>query len=407
MRYIFLIIFAPLFLQANPLQDAINRAKPNAVIELGNGVYKGDIIINKPLKIIGKKGAKVIIKNSGNGTIITIKSSNVLLQNLTIKSSGHRKEVLDSGIKGEGINNITIKNCHIEDVLYGINLSSVRNLRIISNFISSKDEKRPLRGDGIKLWYAKNVLIKNNIIQKVRDTHIDRSSNIIIKNNKYIDNRFAIHFEYSEKIYIEDNFFQYNDVGILTEATKDIKTLNNKLLSGKGTARIAIVLKGGSNILVEKNIIKYNAKGLYVDAKPSKLKKTKRYIISNEISYNLEALHFHAIIANNVIKYNKIHDNLEDVVKDIIGYKNVNNVVEYNYWGAYMGFDRDQDNIGDTPYIIKRYMDKLWSYDNKIKFFYGSVVIALANFLCEIAPFSEPEFILEDKKPIFKPMSQE
>ena len=402
MRYSFLLFFTSILLYANALQDAIDKAKPNAVIELGSGIYQGDITINKPLKIIGKKGAKVIIKNSGIGTIITIKSSNVLLQNLTIKSSGHRKEVLDSGIKGEGINNITIKNCHIEDVLYGINLSSVKNLKIISNFISSKDEKRPLRGDGIKLWYTTNVTIKNNTIQKVRDTHIDRSNNIIIKDNKYTDNRFAIHFEYSKNITIENNFFQYNDVDILTEATKNLKILNNKLLSGKGTARIGVVLKGGSNILVENNIIKYNAKGLYVDAKPSKLKKTKRYIISNEISFNLEALHFHAIIANNVIKYNKIHDNLEDVVKDIIGYKNVNNIVEYNYWGAYRGFDRNHDNIGDTPYIIKRYMDKLWSYDNKIKFFYGSVVIALANFLCEIAPFSEPEFILEDKKPIFK-----
>ncbi len=402
MRYYFLLFFTSILLYANALQDAIDKAEPNAIIELGSGIYQGDITINKPLKIIGKKGAKVIIKNSGIGTIITIKSSNVLLQNLTIKSSGHRKEVLDSGIKGEGINNITIKKCHIEDVLYGINLSSVKNLKIISNFISSKDEKRPLRGDGIKLWYATNVTIKNNTIQKVRDTHIDRSNNIIIKDNKYLDNRFAIHFEYSKNITIENNFFQYNDVDILTEATKNLKILNNKLLSGKGTARIGVVLKGGSNILVENNIIKYNAKGLYVDAKPSKLKKTKRYIISNEISFNLEALHFHAIIANNVIKYNKIHDNLEDVVKDIIGYKNVNNVVEYNYWGAYRGFDRNHDNIGDTPYIIKRYMDKLWSYDNKIKFFYGSVVIALANFLCEIAPFSEPEFILEDKKPIFK-----
>ncbi len=402
MRYLFLLIVTSFILYANSLQNAINQAKPNSTIELGSGVYKGDIIINTPLQIIGKKGAKVIIKNSGKGTIITIKSSNVLLQNLTIKSSGHRKEVLDSGIKGEGINNITIKNCHIEDVLYGINLSTAKNLKIISNFISSKDETRPLRGDGIKLWYAKNVLIKNNTIKKVRDTHIDRSSNIIIKDNKYFDNRFAIHFEYSKKIYIENNFFQYNDVDILTEATKDLKILSNKLLSGKGSARIAIVLKGGKNILVENNIIKFNTKGLYVDDKPSRLTKIKRHIISNEISFNLEAIHFHAIIANNVIKYNKIHDNLEDVVKDIIGYKNINNIVEYNYWGAYQGFDRNYDNIGDTPYIIKRYMDKLWSYNNKIKFFYGSTVIALANFLCEIAPFSEPEFILEDKKPIFK-----
>ena len=80
----------------------------------------------------------------------------------------------------------------------------------------------------------------------------------------------------------------------------------------------------------------------------------------------------------------------------------MNNEVAYNYWGQYRGFDRDHDNIGDTPYVINRYFDKLYTYDNKIKFFYGSVVMALADFMCEIAPFTEPEFILEDKKPRFQ-----
>jgi len=37
-----------------------------------------------------------------------------------------------------------------------------------------------------------------------------------------------------------------------------------------------------------------------------------------------------------------------------------------------------------------------------VKFFYGSPVISLLNFLAKLAPFSEPIFLLEDKKPKVK-----
>ncbi len=397
-----LLFLCSLQLFANPLQDAIDRAKPFSTIELDEGVYEGNIIINKPLNIVGKNGKKVIIQNNATGTIITVKSSNVTLKNLIIRSSGHRKEELDSGIKGENINNLRVENCKIIDVLYGINISMIKNCAIVSNTISSKDEKRPLRGDGIKMWYAKNATIKNNTFIKTRDIHLDRCNNVTLQSNTFLYNRFATHLEYSTNIYIQNNIYRYNDVGIITESSKNVKIVKNRILSSQGAARIALVLKGGEGIVVENNIVKYNEKGFYVDSKPSKYKKIKRIISNNEISFNLEALHFHAIIANNVITFNKIHDNLMDVVKDITGYKNLNNKVQYNYWGQYMGFDRNHDNIGDTPYVIKRYFDKLYAYDNKIRFFYGSVVMALVDFLCEIAPFSEPEILLVDKKPIFK-----
>jgi len=42
----------------------------------------------------------------------------------------------------------------------------------------------------------------------------------------------------------------------------------------------------------------------------------------------------------------------------------------------------------------------LWLYNENIKFFYGSPVISLLNFLAKLAPFSEPVFLFEDKEPV-------
>ena len=120
----------------------------------------------------------------------------------------------------------------------------------------------------------------------------------------------------------------------------------------------------------------------------------------NTISYNVEAFHFHADIKNNVITHNIIKGNIEDVIQDLKEKYSRTNTVEYNYWDRYEGFDRNGDNIGDTPYRIFLYADQLWKYDNKIKFFYDTPIMSVINFLSRIAPFIAPHMLLEDSRPI-------
>ena len=48
------------FLNANLLQEAINNAKEGSILKLPKGVYKGSIVINKPISIIGKEDGVII-----------------------------------------------------------------------------------------------------------------------------------------------------------------------------------------------------------------------------------------------------------------------------------------------------------------------------------------------------------
>ncbi len=42
----------------------------------------------------------------------------------------------------------------------------------------------------------------------------------------------------------------------------------------------------------------------------------------------------------------------------------------------------------------------MWMLNPNVKFFYGSPIISIMNFLSKIAPLSEPLKLLEDKKPL-------
>jgi len=396
--YLLLLIFAS-YLVANPLQEAIDTATPYSTLKLPSGTYKGNITVNKPLTIIGK-GKDVVIRGSGNGSVITITSSHVNIKNLTISSSGSRMDRIDAGISIKKAKQCEISSCKIIDCLYGIDMDMLSNSVIKDNYITSKKFDLTLRGNALKMYYSNNNLIENNMIENTRDITLNYSNNNIFKANIFKNNRFATHVSLSHNNTFDKNTYLYNSVSIMVMGAKDMKVLNNTIKSSKGAAGIGVVITGVSNFIFEHNILKFNAKAIYIDGQ-EKAKGIKRYINYNEISYNGEALHFHASIKDNTITHNRIFGNIDDVVKDVEGNFAPSNIVEYNYWDRYAGFDRDGDNIGDHSHQVYQYADQLWHYNNKVKFFYGSPVMTLMNFLSNLAPFVEPNLIMEDAKPIF------
>ena len=394
-RVYFIFIF---LLEANILQESIDKAPMGATITLSSGIYEGDIIITKPLTIIGKE-KDVIIKGTGKGTVITVKSSHVILKNLQIENSGYRMENLDAAIELHHVKSCEVNHCRLTHTLYGINMNMVEDSIITNNYITSRTNTVSFRGDALKIWYANNNIIKNNTIDHTRDVTLTYSHQNNIEGNTFLNNRFGLHFSMSHHNTIQNNLFKYNSVGILLMGIKDTNISHNQILSSKGAAGIAVVADKVSNFHFSYNILKYNAKALYIDTKGNE-KDRQRFITHNLIAYNGEALHFHASIKNNVITDNVIQGNMDDIVKDTRDGYTTNNLIAYNYWDRYEGFDKDGDNIGDTSHKNYLYADQLWQYDHQVKFFYGTPIMSIINFLSKVAPFIKPVLLLEDTKPL-------
>jgi len=388
-------------LYANVLQETIDKAPAGSTLKLSSGIYSGKLIINKPITITGKEDG-VIIKGDGAGKVITINSSNVVLKNLLITGSGNRMEKIDAAIAMNSVKNCEIDHCKILDSLYGIDMNMVENSIISNNYITSKKNEIGLRGDALKIWYSNNNMIKNNTIESSRDVTLTYASHNTIEGNTFLHNRLALHLSKSHQNRIKNNTFKYNSVGILLMGVKDIKVIGNLIQSSKGAAGIAVVADKVSNFLFGNNSVKYNAKALYIDAKRVETD-YQRFIKNNKLLYNGEALHFHSSIKNNIITHNIIKGNMDDVIKDTKDGYTAHNIIEYNYWDRYAGFDTNDDNIGETTHKNFQYADQLWHYNHKVKFFYGSPIMGLINFLSKMAPFIEPIMLLEDTKPLVHP----
>ena len=393
-----MILFTLLsLLNANVLQDAIDNAPAGSILKLPAGIYKGSITINKPLTIIGKE-AGVVIDGEGNGTVIIAKGSFITLKNLRITGSGDRHENLDAAIKLSDGKQNEISGCQIDDCLFGIDMQMINNSIVQDNNITSKDLDLGLRGDGLRLWYSNDNIIKHNLLTKSRDMVVWYSHGNTIEENEGEYCRYSLHFMYAGKNIVRNNHYQFNSVGIFFMYSQDTIATGNVVKSSQGATGMGIGLKDATNFILKNNTVLYCAQGMYIDRSPFE-PDTHNWIIGNKVLYNAEALHFHSLSENNIIKDNVIMGNIEDIVNDSRGSKTNKNEIVGNYWDKYEGFDRDGDNIGDTPHKVYQYADQLWVYNPNVKFFYASPVISLLNFLAKLAPFSKPIFLMSDEKP--------
>ena len=394
---VYLLFFLLTFMSANTLQEAIDRAKIGSILKLKAGVYRGNIVINKPLSIIGIEDG-VVIDGKGSGTVIRVNSSYVTLKNLKIQGSGDRHDKLDAAISIKDSQHCEVSNVIIEDSLFGIDMSNVNNSIITNNKITSKDVELGFRGDGLRLWYSNKNIIKGNSLVRSRDMVVWYSHENIIENNSAQYCRYSLHFMYAGKNYIKNNSYKFNSVGIFFMYSKDSIVEGNVIQNSLGPTGMGIGLKDVSNFTIKNNTVIYNAQGFYID-RSSFEPDEYNLIENNNILYNAEGFHFHSVSQRNIIKGNNIQGNIEDIVNDSYSSQAKANDFKENYWDNYEGFDKNNDGIGDNPHRVYSYADQLWTYNPSVKFFYGSPVISMLNFLAKLAPFSKPVFLLEDASP--------
>ncbi len=394
-------------IQGRNLQEIIDNAKEGETIVLPPGTYYGPVIITKPLTIDGSRGA--IVDGQGKGTVITIKGTKgVKIKNLKIVNSGDRHDLIDAAIALIDSSECEISNNKIENCLFGIYLQNSHNNLIENNYITSKPYELGLRGDAVWVWWSDNNIFRGNKIVKARDFVVWYSMGNIIEKNTLIECRYSVHFMFSDVNFVKNNYYENNSVGIYNMYSNGIVIENNTIVRSLGATGIGIGLKEASDTLIKGNRIIYCSRGIGIDTSPFE-PDTYTYVINNEILFNIEGISFITDINrinNNIFVGNIFKGNIMDVY--LSGRPGARNepkgVWKSNYWDRYEGFDRNKDGFGDTPHKYYIYSDQLWMDHPTLQFFRGSVALTFLEFLQRLAPFSEPELVVQDNTPLFWPV---
>lgn len=384
------------------LQPLLDAAPEGGVVVLEPGRYSGPVVLKKKLLIDG--GGKVIIDGGGKGTVFTLEASGATLRGLTFTGSGQSHNSDDTCLNVRGHQNV-VENNRFEDCLFGIDLKQSNENVVAKNHVRSWELPLGLRGDGIRLWYSMKNRIEENVVEDSRDVVVWYSNGNVIARNVGRRGRYSLHFMYAQHNVVEANRYEDNSVGIYVMYTDGVEIRNNVIARSVGATGMGIGFKEASDSVVEGNSVIYCALGIVADLSPYDPDTTIQ-IRDNRVAYNGVGLSFIGDKEGTFVEGNVFEGNLDNIGQSGGGTA-MHASFKGNFWDDYQGFDRNRDAVGDTPYELYAYSDRLWMEEPVARFFKNAPLMEAIDFLERLAPFSTPELLVRDDAPLFVKPSRE
>jgi len=385
------------------ISEAIALANNDDTIEIIGVIYKEHLIIDKSLKLIGINEPN--IEGGGKGTVVLIKAPDVTFKGFHVSGSGESLTLEDAGIVLDSAQNAIIEDNRLSDVLFGIYLKNSSGTLISNNVIVGKDLPIPVRGDGIRLWYSSDTKILNNTITGARDLVMWWSGDTLIKGYKVEKGRYGLHYMYSDYIVFEDNIFIENYVGGFLMYSNNIKFNYNIFASNQGPATgYGIGFKDLDDITSTKNLFIDNRVGIYMDNSPHSVDSWNT-LEDNVIAFNDIGISFMPSIERNIIVSNSFIDNAEQIEIRGGGTLSGNNWYAEkmgNYWSDYVGYDDNNDGIGEIPYKSESLFESLIDKYPNLRVFVFSPVAQAIELASDAYPVIKPEPKVTDNYPLMK-----
>lgn len=383
---------------AGALQDMIDATASGAELTPPAGVYSERIIIDRNIVLDGHKG--VVIDGGGEGTVVIIEANGATLKNLTIRNSGRLFTEINAGVYLQGNYNV-LRDLRIEETLFGINMKQANNNIIRRVTIDPANTPLQMRGDSLRVWYSNDNVFEDNTIMNARDFVIWYSNHNIIRNNIIRDGRYGIHFMYAHENTVKNNQISDCVVGIFLMYANDITVLGNQILRSWGASGVGIGFKESSGATIVGNDFIGNAKGIYLDPSPWDPEKPNIFE-DNVIAYNGVGVDFLNDWTGNNFTGNSFLSNFTQISVSGRGTA-MREGWNGNHWDDYAGFDKNADGVGDVPYEIYNYADRLWMEVPHASFFRGGLALAALDFVERLAPFSEPRLLMRESAPLMNP----
>lgn len=375
------------------IKEAVEKASPGDTLFITAGIYhEAGIEINKPLTLIGEKG--VIIDGRDLGQILTIKAKNVTISGLEFHNTPISYISDNAAIKlDEAINCLIINNTFVNN-FFAVYLAKSSHCRIIGNIIRSEAKRESASGNGIHLWYCKNIAIENNHITAHRDgIYFEFVEDSYIKNNHSEKNlRYGLHFMFSDRCKYVQNTFINNGAGVAVMYTNNIEMLNNRFERNWGSASFGLLLKDITDSKIENNIFLQNSIGIYAESS------NRIQVMNNTFQKNGWALKIMGNCLDNNFNQNNFIANTFDISTNTR--RNFNNF-DSNYWDNYDGYDLDKNGIGDVAFHPVSMFSFLVEKNEPALILIRSFFVHLLNVAETVLPVLTPKTLI-DNSPLMR-----
>ncbi|MBL4911346.1 MAG: nitrous oxide reductase family maturation protein NosD [Alteromonadaceae bacterium] len=397
----------------NNLQKILDNSRDGDILELENGTYLGNFVIKKAITLMSKANNKVIIDAQGKGNALLLKSSNITVQNLTIINWGSDLTAQNAGIYSNKNNNIIIKNNKLHGDAFGMWLQKAKYIKVLNNTVVGNTKLRSAdRGNGIQLSSVTHSRIYKNETYNVRDgLYVIASKNDIIEANQLHDLRYGIHYMYSYDNTVINNNAYNTRAGYALMSSKRLTIDGNKTTNSEDYGFLLNFITQSTftnnqikNVWVkpEHKVSGRDGKGLFV------YNSGYNTIAYNRIEHAEIGIHLTAGSEKTKVYGNSFINNPTQVKYVVNREEEWSKDGKGNYWSNYLGWDMNNDSIGDVAFEPNDGIDKLvWQYP-EMKMIMDSPAIIILRWVQRQFPVLKPpgvkdSFPLMHEPTLYKP----
>lgn len=378
---------------ASPLQALVDRARPGDRLVVAAGVYDGDLLIDRPLTLVGE--GRPVLRGSGHGSVVRIRAAGVTLEGFDIDGRAGG----DLGRDSSGIHiaapRATVRDCRIVRSLFGIYLLSSDDVALERNRIEGIPGRPPGEaGSGIHVYNSQRFRLEGNIVVGTRDgIYVQSSPFGVVRGNVARDLRYGLHYMFSDDNVFEDNTFETGAAGAALMYSRRIAFRRNRFVRNRGFASVGLLLKTCDDVVAEDNLMADNARGIFVEG--SYRNRFRR----NVVAMSDTALVIYQSSGDNVFEGNSFVGNFTPLT--LVG-RRTDTRFQGNYWSDHRQPDLDGDGIADRPYRLSSAFDHLRGNLAAADLFSRSPAAAAIGAAEEAFPVLDPVPVV-DPAPLARP----
>ncbi|WP_079201944.1 nitrous oxide reductase family maturation protein NosD [Pseudomonas sp. CC6-YY-74] len=366
---LFCWLLGPSEVLAQPLATLPLQAVGEAQWRLPAGEYRGQFRITTPMTLSCAPGA--IIDAQGQGNALTIQAANVSIQGCTLRNWGQDLTALNSGVFIERqASGAQVRDSQLSGPGFGIWVDGTPNVSVLNNQIEGDQRIRSQdRGNGIHLFSVSGAQIIGNHVWHTRDgIYIDVSNGNRLEGNTLEDLRYGIHYMFSNDNQVLGNITRRTRTGYALMQSHHLTVIGNR---SEQDENYGILMNYITYSTLQDNVVSDVRSGSTGDNMISGAE-GKALFIYNSLFNSIEHNHFErsalgihltAGSEDNRIAGNAFVGNQQQVKYVATRTQEWSVDGRGNYWSDYLGWDRNDDGLGDVAYEPNDNVDRLlWLY---------------------------------------------
>lgn len=336
---------------------------------LSAGDYQGSFSIDHPLQLTCEPGAVIHSQGLGNGLLIN--AADVTVEGCTFLDWGHDLTAMNAAIfiqpKAHGA---LIKNNRLRGQGFGVWVDGTADVSVIDNQIQGDPTMRSQdRGNGIHLYAVKGARVIGNHVRDARDgIYIDTSNGNLLQGNTLEDLRYGIHYMFANDNQVLGNITRRTRTGYALMQSRKLTVIGNR---SEEDQNYGILMNYITYSTLRDNVVNDVRDGTTGDTMITGAEGKALFIYNslfNSIEHNhfgrsAVGIHLTAGSEDNRIANNAFVGNQRQVKYVATRLQEWSAEGRGNYWSDYLGWDRNNDGLGDVAYEPNDNVDRLlWLY---------------------------------------------